>query len=448
MHFRENPFEGGYAIACGTAQLLEQLQNFAITQDDVDYLASIKAADNTPLFAPDFLATLPKLKLKLNIDAVPEGTVVFPYEPLVRVSGPISQCLLIETALLNTINFQTLIATKAARICSVANGPVAEFGLRRAQGPNGGNLASRAAIIGGCASTSNVMAGKLYNLPVSGTHSHAWVMAFASELEAFRSYANSFAHNCILLVDTYDTIGGIANAIIVATEMEARGQRLAGVRIDSGDLAWLSIKARAMLDEAGLEYVRIFASNDLDEYTIQSLIVEQDARIDAWGVGTRLACAYNQPALGGVYKLSAIQESGGQNYTPVIKESEQILKSTLPGLLAVRRYFGNDGSMAGDMIYDCQTPPSNAIITDPFNSLRHKDLTGLEYQDLLQPLVRDGQTVAAMPLPAQAGANTSLNLKLLHPANKRLLNPHSYPVGLEQALLTQRDKLLGKTQTS
>jgi nicotinate phosphoribosyltransferase len=456
MHFRENPFDGGYAIACGIAQLADYIQNFQINQSDVDYLCSVKAADGTPLFDPNFLVTLPNKTLQLDIDAVAEGTAVFPYEPIIRVSGPISQCLLIETALLNIVNFETLIATKAARVCSVANGPVAEFGLRRAQGPNGGNSASRAAIVGGCASTSNVMAGKLYDLPISGTHSHAWVMAFDSELEAFRSYANSFAHNCILLVDTYNTFKGIANAIIVAHEMENRGQRLTGIRIDSGDLAWLSIQAREQLDAAGLDYVKIFASNDLDEYTIHSLLTEQDARIDAWGVGTRLACAYNQPALGGVYKLSAIKQPGQSNYTPVIKESEQLLKSTMPGLLAVRRYFYSNGKMAGDMVYDIQNTQAmlrpqflkNAVITDPFNELRQKDLSNLEFIDLLEPLIRSGQPLAKLPSPLQAQANTLRNLQMLHPANKRLLNPHIYPVGMERSLLEQRDKLLSRAHNS
>ena len=236
--------------------------------------------------------------------------MVFPHEPIVRVMGPIMDCQLIETALLNCVNFETLIATKAARVCLAAHGlPVAEFGLRRAQGAGGGMWASRAAVVGGCASTSNVLAGKTYGLPVSGTHAHSWVMSFPNELEAFRAYAREFPRNCVLLVDTYDVEQGIRNAITVGLEMRARGERLAGIRIDSGDLAWLAKMARRMLDEAGLEDCGIVLSNDLDEYTIQS-ILDEGAPVSSWGVGTKLACAFDQPTLGGVYKLSATRAPG------------------------------------------------------------------------------------------------------------------------------------------
>ncbi|MDR3053117.1 MAG: nicotinate phosphoribosyltransferase, partial [Coriobacteriales bacterium] len=342
MHFRENPFGGGYTIAAGMEQLADYIDGFAFTQQAVDYLATLPAPDGTPLFDPAFLKTLLSLRLTVDVDAVKEGTVVFPHEPLVRVVGPVLECQIIETALLNFVNFQTLVATKAARVCQVAKGPVAEFGLRRAQGPNGGNLASRAAIVGGCSSTSNTLAGMLYDLPVSGTHAHSWVMAFDDELTAFRAYAQSMPHNCVLLVDTYNTLGGVRNAITVAREMEQRGQQLAGIRIDSGDLAWLSIQARALLDEAGLCSVKIVASNDLDEYTIQSLH-DQGARIDLWGVGTKLATAFEQAALAGVYKLSATRAPGQQAWKPTIKVSEQVCKSTLPGILDTRRYLNSEG---------------------------------------------------------------------------------------------------------
>jgi nicotinate phosphoribosyltransferase len=445
LHFRENPFHGGYSIACGMAQVAEIVTNFAFTDEDIVYLGSLPAPDGTSLFDHGFLDTLKNLRLSVDIDAVKEGTVVFPYEPLVRVTGPIMQCQLLETALLNCVNFETLIATKAARVCQVAQGPVAEFGQRRAQGPMGGNLASRAAIVGGCLSTSNTMAGKLYGIPVSGTHAHSWVMAHSDELEAFRAYAAVMPHNCVLLVDTYDVLEGVRNAIIVAREMEQRGQRMRGIRIDSGDLAWLSIQARELLDAAGLDYVNIIASNDLDEYTIQSLH-DQGARIDAWGVGTRLATAFEQPSLGGVYKLCATRRLG-QGWIPSMKVSEQIKKATLPGILEARRYFDTDGIMVADMVYDQEMPPTDDLIIDPFDDLRRKSLAGCSHQELLEPLARDGKVVlAAADMDALASRQRTLeNLEQLHPTNKRFLNPHSYPVGVEAQLLRQRDTLLKAT---
>ena len=271
MYFRDYPFKGGFAVACGMAQLAEIVETFAFSDDDLAYLSSLDAPGGGPLFKPAFLEHLRTFRLSVDVDAVPEGTVVFPHEPIVRVTGPIADCQLIETALLNCVNFQTLIATKAARVCLAAQSPVAEFGLRRAQGAAGGVWASRAAVVGGCASTSNVLAGKLFGLPVSGTHAHSWVMSFPDELAAFRAYARAFPNNCVLLVDTYDVEQGIRNAIEVGLEMRARGERLAGIRIDSGDLAWLAKTARRMLDEAGLADCGIVLSNDLDEYTIQSI---------------------------------------------------------------------------------------------------------------------------------------------------------------------------------
>lgn len=442
LHFRDNPFHGGYAVASGMAEVAKMIDNYSFENEDIEYLASLPAPDGGNLFDPDFLATLNALCLSIDVDAVLEGTVVFPYEPLIRVRGPIIQCQLVETAILNSVNFETLIATKAARVCGVAKGPVAEFGLRRAQGPMGGNLASRAAIVGGCASTSNTMAGKLFDLPVSGTHAHSWVMAHDDELEAFRAYARVMPHNCILLVDTYDVLDGVRNAIIVALEMEQRGQKLSGIRIDSGDLAWLSIQARDLLDEAGLDYVKIVASNDLDEYTIQSLH-DQEARIDAWGVGTRLATAYDQPSLGGVYKLCATR-APGQQWTPSLKVSEQVKKSTFPGVLEVRRYFDADGVMVGDMVYDQNMPPRDDLIIDPFDDLRRKDLSGKDHQELLVPLARKGKAILSADETSaiRAQQRTLANLQQLHPSNKRLLNPHSYPVGLETQLHGQREALI------
>ena len=484
LHFRENPFNGGYAIACGLAQVVEHIETFAFADEDIAYLASVTANNKKPLFDPRFLNYLANLTLTIDIDAVREGEVVFPREPILRVTGPILQCQIIETALLNIIGFETIIATKAARICSVAKGPVAEFGLRRAQGPAGGIFATRAAFVGGCASTSNLAAGQCFGIPVSGTHAHSWIMAFDSELAAFRAYAEAFPHNCTLLVDTYDTLSGVANAIIVAHEMEQRGERLAAIRIDSGDLAWLSKRARLLLDEANLPYVKIIASNDLDEHTIFSLLNEQDARIDGWGVGTRLVTAFDQPALGCVYKMSAVRDGGELSWKPCLKISEQILKSSLPGILAVRRYVDASGIMVGDMIYDLNNTPDSHRIIDPADSLRQKDLAAATPHELLVPLIRNGLSVegprvaelrvadvaeprVAEPSVAKPSAAPSASSALsalsapsapssvheaqdtarralgqLDPSNKRLLNSHTYPVGLEKSLLVMRDQLV------
>lgn len=446
VHFRKNPFEGGYAVACGAASIAEFVDGLVFANDDLEYLESLPAPDGRKLFDPAFLEHLAAWKFKVDIDCVPEGTIIFAQEPVLRISGPLAQCMILETPLLNLFGYQTLVATKAARICGATRHPVAEFGLRRAQGPHGASLASRAAYVGGCASTSNVLAGKLYNIPVSGTHSHAWVMAFDTELEAFRAFAQSFPHNAVLLVDTYDALQGVQNAITVAQEMEKRGEHLAGIRIDSGDLAWLSVQAREMLDAAGCEKVKITASNDLDEYTILSLEAEQGACIDAWGVGTRLAVAYDQPALGMVCKLSAFRVPGAESYTKVLKASEQASKATLPGILASRRYYDRSGTIRGDMIYDELMPPTNDLINDPFDVLRKKDLSQYSHQELLAPLISRGEVVSAQPDAAAARRHTLQNLASIAPSNKRLLNPHSYPVGLESQLLKKRDRLLKKAR--
>lgn len=440
MFFRENPFKGGFAIACGSAQLAEMVDGFSFSDDDIAYLSSIDAPGGGALFAPEFLAFLRTLRLTVDIDAVREGTVVFPMEPIVRVTGSILQCQLLETALLCCMNFQTLVATKAARVCLAAETPVAEFGLRRAQGAGGSLWASRAAVVGGCASTSNVMAGKLYGIPVSGTHAHSWVMAFDSELEAFRAYAKAFPKNCVLLVDTYDVKRGIEHAITVGLEMRERGERLAGIRIDSGDLAWLARYARERLDAAGLSDCGIVLSNDLDEYTIES-IRDQGAPVSSWGVGTKLATAYDQPSLGGVYKLSATKDRADAAWSARLKVSEQSSKLTLPGVLDVRRYRFVDGRLAGDMVFDVNESISEReIIIDPADILRRKELAGLACETLLAPLARGGVSV----LPAEersamaARERTNEGLAHLDESQKRFLNPHSYPVGLEEGLWHRR----------
>lgn len=446
MLFRDYPFKGGFAIACGMAQLAEEIDSFAFSESDIEYLASLDAPGGGKMFSPEFLDYLRDFKLDVDIDAVPEGTVVFPNDPIVRVTGPIMHCQLIETMLLNCVNFQTLIATKAARVCLAAQSPVAEFGLRRAQGPAGGVWASRAAIVGGCASTSNVLAGKMFNLPVSGTHAHSWVMSFPDELTAFRAYAKSFPNNCTLLVDTYDVEQGVKNAITVGLEMRERGEHLSAIRIDSGDLAWLAKMARRMLDEAGLTDVGICLSNDLDEYTIQS-IRDEGAPVNSWGVGTKLACAYDQPTLGGVYKLSATRRPGEEEWRDCLKISASTAKLTIPGVLDVRRYYHKDGRIAGDMVFDVNRPiDERETIVDPADDLRHKHLAGKPYTTLLQPLARSGVSVLddSMRDAMSAQQRAKEGLATLDESQKRMLNPHTYPVGLEYGLFERRHDLVVK----
>ena len=444
MYFRDYPFKGGFAIACGMAQLADLVDSFSFTEEDAAYLASLDAPGGGKLFKDEFIERLRSFKLDVDIDAVPEGTVVFPHEPLVRVTGPIMDCQLIETALLNCVNFETLVATKAARVCLAAEAPVAEFGLRRAQGAAGGVWASRAAVVGGCASTSNVLAGQLFGVPVSGTHAHSWVMSFPDELSAFRAYAAAFPNNCVLLVDTYDVEQGLRNAITVGLEMRERGERLSGVRIDSGDLSWLAKMARRMLDEAGLSDCGIVLSNDLDEFAIQS-IRDEGAQVNSWGVGTKLACAYDQPTLGGVYKLSATCAPEDGVWRDRLKISESAAKLTTPGVLDVRRYFHEDGRIAGDMIFDVNAGVGEReTIVDPADDIRQKRLSGKRFETLLKPLARKGETVLGADLRDALAARdrAQAGLATLDESQKRMLNPHTYPVGLEYGLFERRRDLV------
>lgn len=441
LFFRENPFEGGYAIAAGLEQAIDYLDGLRFTGPDLDDLREVRGGDGERLFPPAFIDYLAGLELTCDIDAVPEGTVVFPHEPLLRVRGPILQAQLLETTLLNLINFQTLIATKAARVVLAAGGsPVLDFGLRRAQGVDGGISASRAAYIGGCAGTSNVLAGAMYGIPMKGTHAHSWVMAFDSELESFEKYAEVMPGNSLLLVDTYDTLDGVANAIVVARQLRAAGHELMGIRLDSGDLAWLSIEARKMLDEAGFENVKIAASNDLDEHIITSL-KQQGARIDIWGVGTKLITAFDQPALGGVYKLTAIRQPGGA-WEHKIKLSEQAIKISNPGILQVRRFF-IDGEAVGDMICSEDIAEPTRTIVDPLDLTRRKhfDATS-ETEDLLVPVFRGGRRVYDPPSLDEIRARRERELARFHPGIKRLVHPHRYPVGLEEKLFDLKTRLV------
>jgi nicotinate phosphoribosyltransferase len=352
------------------------------------------------------------------------------------------QCQLIETPLLAIVNFQTLVATKAARVCSAAGDDgVLEFGLRRAQGIDGGLTASRAAYIGGCAATSNVLAGKLYDIPVKGTHAHSWVMFFDDELESFRRYADAMPNNCVFLVDTYDTLEGVRHAIEVGHELRARGHRLLGIRLDSGDLAHLATESRRLLDDAGFGDARVFASNDLDEHVITSLKL-QGAPIAVWGVGTRLVTAFDQPALGGVYKLGAVEAEDG-SWDHRVKLSEQPIKISNPGVLQVRRFYSGD-QMVGDMIYDTGTGiTARDAVWDILDVSRRRPLPPTTTDvDLLEPIFRAGERVYRSPDIHEVRAHTGRQLQALSPRMKRFLNPHEYPVGLEEALHQRKRELV------
>lgn len=443
LYFRENPFGGGYAVACGLATALEYLSAFRFEDADIAYLATLTGGDGEPLFSSAALERVAALELSVDVDAIPEGTLVFAHEPMLRIRGPIVQCQLLETPLLNILNFQTLVATKAARVVTAAQGdPVLEFGLRRAQGVDGGLAASRAAYAGGCAATSNVLAGRLFGIPVRGTHAHSWVMAFDTELEAFEAYAEAMPNNVVLLVDTYDTIEGVRNAIIVGLRMRDRGRSLAGIRLDSGDLAALSIRARAMLDEAGLTEVAILASNELDEHIVASL-KEQGARIDTWGVGTKLVTADGQPALGGVYKLSATRRPG-ERWRRRLKVSESSAKSTDPGILQVRRFFDERGAPAGDMIYDVDTgvPGSATIVGHEDPTLRRSFAADAPFEDLLVPVMRGGVPVYGLVSLSETRQRTLAQLAAFGSRVTRFLNPQSYPVGLESSVHDLRTGLI------
>ena len=443
--FRSNPFGGGYAVACGTDQLENLVRNFHYTDSDMEYLSSLRCEDGSAMFNLDFLLWLSQLKLSVDIDAVEDGTIVFAHEPLVRVTGPLVQCQLLETALLNGINFQTLIATKASRVVrSAAGKPVSEFGLRRAQGPDGGLSASRASFVGGVSSVANVLAGKKFDIPVNGTHAHSWVMSFESEQDSFRAYAQSNPNNCSLLVDTYNVVSGIEAAINVGTEMKRQGKRLSAVRIDSGDLAWLSKKARHMLNEAGMRNVKIIASNDLDEYTIMAL-KEQGACVDAYGVGTRLATAYDQAALGGVYKLAAIRKNEQESWKPCLKVSEEASKITIPGILDVCRFVSDDGTFAGDCIYDVRRKLDKiTVAVDPIDPTRRKQYSlDMQHEKLLKPFARDGKICGDVSTDAHAArAHFEEQYAMLDDSIKRFKNPHRYPAGIERMLFNERIRMI------
>lgn len=442
LFFRRAPFQGGFTIAAGIEPVIHFLEQLRFSESDLAYLATLEAADGSLFFEKGFLDYLRQLKFTCDIDAVPEGTVVFPYEPLLRITGPLIQCQLLESPLLNLMNFSTLIATKAARVCLAAQGePVMEFGLRRAQGIDGALTASRAAYIGGCESTSNLLAGKIFGIPVKGTHSHSWVMAFDDELESFQTYARALPNNCVFLVDTYDTIEGVKKAIEIGKWLNQQGKRLIGVRLDSGDLADLSIRTRQLLDEAGMTDSVIVASNELDEVIISEL-KRQGAKITVWGVGTNLITGKGNAALDGVYKLSAIRDQGGE-WKYKLKLSEQMVKISNPGILQVRRYFNANQNLE-DVIYDIHTAPvEGGKAVDPLNPVQeHVIRKGMQSKDLLQPIFRAGKCVYNLPSLNAIRENTKKELSQFATGVKRFLNPHVYVVGMEKSLYNIKVNLI------
>jgi len=437
LYYRSPPFGGHYVVAAGLDLAIDLIRNYTFSEEAARYLGNLRGAAGQSLFEIGFLNYLQRLRMQCDVDAVPEGTVVFPNEPLLRVEGPLPQAQMLETALLSVINFSSLIATKAARVARAAKGDsVLEFGFRRAQGLDGAITATRAAFIGGCNATSNVIAGQLYNIPVKGTHAHSWIMCFEEEIEAFRAYAEAFPHDSVFLVDTYDTLQGVRNAIQVGRELREQGCEMAGIRLDSGDLAELSRKARHMLDEAGFPDAAIVASNSLDEYAIEEL-KSQGAPIVVWGVGTKLSTAYDQPALGGVYKLSAVQGPGSRwNYKA--KLSEQAVKSSNPGALQIRRYWDAEGLPAGDALYNAHTEGSADL--PPVRSLRDGALLNLktsQHTDLLQPVFRNGELVLQRP-SLHAVQEYARQQQL--PFAKLQMNP-TYPVGLTSDLYTLKQSI-------
>lgn len=428
-----------YAIACGLEQVIEYIENLRFSEEDLQYLRSLN------LFDEEFLALLKDFKFSGDIYAVPEGTVIFPQEPILTVKARLFEAQLIETAILCILNHQTLIATKAAKIVYAAKGgAIAEFGLRRAQGPDAGIYGARAAIIAGCASTSNVLAGKLFDVPVSGTHAHSWVMSFDSELEAFRAYAKMYPDSCLLLVDTYDTLkSGVPNAIKVFNELKAAGHKPLGIRLDSGDLAYLSREARKMLDDAGFTEAKIFASGDIDENVLVSLD-SQNAQIDCWGIGTKLITSQDCPSLGGVYKLAAIENNGVLE--PKLKMSDTPAKITNPGLKKIVRIFDKNTDKAIADLIALKEENFDGLETleifHPDFTWKRKTITDFYVKELAVDVIKDGKVVYKSPSVKEIAKYHRECYAQFWNEYKRLLNPHIYKVDLSQKLYNLKQKLL------
>ena len=426
--FRKLPFKGGYAVFAGLGDLLDILKNYTFGNEEIEYL-------RTQGFKDEFLNYLRSFRLSCNIHSVKEGEIVFNNTPLARVQGNIIETQIIETLLLNILNFESLIATKASRLKQVAGEKaVLDFGLRRSQG-FGGIQASKASIIGGLNGSSNVYAGLEYGLDVSGTMAHSWVQSFSDELTAFQTYARHFPENTILLVDTYDTLKqGVPNAIKVAKELKEKGASLKAIRLDSGDLAYLSKKARKLLDDEGFHDVKIAVSNQLDEYLIKSLL-DQKAPIDIFGVGTKLVTAYDDPALDGVYKLSSI------NKEPTLKISENVEKITLPDVKKVTRYYNKDGSFYADGI-SLEHEESLQTIEHPHFPIKKTKVQGFKSSALLQPVMLDGKLTSTIPNAHESAEYCREQLKKLNPEYKRFDNPHVYKVGISKELKEVRDRII------
>ena len=442
--YRRNPCDGGYAISAGLEQVIQYIKELHFDQEDIDYLASLG------IFQADFLEYLKTFRFSGDIYAIPEGTVMFPREPVIKVIAPIMEAQLVETAILNIINHQSLIATKAARVCYAARGDgIMEFGLRRAQGPDAGTYGARAAVIGGCIGTSNVLCGQLFGVPVKGTHAHSWIMSFPDEYTAFKTYADMYPDACILLVDTYDTLkSGVPNAIRVFTEMREAGIPLTfyGIRLDSGDLAYLSKQARKMLDTAGFPDAVISASNDLDEYLIDSLKA-QGAAITSWGVGTNLITSKDNPSFGGVYKLAAIQDENG-HFVPKIKLSENSEKVTNPGDKKIYRVYEKDtGKIKADLIClaaETYQEDDDLTLFDPHEPWKKTKLKAGTYRlrPLMEHIFHKGECLYTTPEVMDIRAYCRQELDTLWDETKRLVNPHEVYVDLSQQLYDTKIRLL------
>ena len=445
--YRTNPCDGGYAVCAGLDQMIDYIKNLHFDEEDISYLRSLS------IFDEDFLTYLSNFKFSGDIYAIPEGTVVFPREPLVKVIAPIMEAQLVETAILNIINHQSLIATKAARVCYAARGDgIMEFGLRRAQGPDAGIYGARAAVIGGCAGTSNVLTGQMFNVPVLGTHAHSWIMSFPDEYTAFKTYAKMYPNSCTLLVDTYDVLkSGVPNAIRVFEEMREEGVKLThyGIRIDSGDLAYLSKEAYKMLAAAGFDDATISASSDLDEYLIDSLKT-QDAKINSWGVGTNLITSKDNPAFGGVYKLAAVKDADSTNFTPKIKLSENTEKVTNPGNKTVYRiYSKSTGKIKADLIClvgEVFDESKDMKLFDPNAPWKKTTLPGGSYtlRELLVPVFQKGECVYESPSVMDIQRYCTREKDTIWDETKRFVNPQEIYVDLSDKLYEMKTALLNK----
>ena len=446
VFYRKNPSGSAYAITCGLDQVIDYIKNLSFSYEDIDYLRGLG------IFKEDFLSYLAGFHFSGDIYAIPEGSVVFPKEPLVKVIAPIMEAQLVETAILNIINHQSLIATKASRVDYAAGGGVMEFGLRRAQGPDAGTLGARAAVIGGCTGTSNVLAGELYGIPVQGTHAHSWIMSFPDELTAFRTYAKMYPDACILLVDTYDTLkSGVPHAIQVFKEMRDAGitSKLMGIRLDSGDIAYLSKKARKMLDEAGFTNTIISASSDLDEYLINSLKT-QGCTVTSWGVGTNLITSSDNPAFGGVYKLAAIKKPGDKEFTAKIKISENPEKITNPGNKTVYRIYDKEtGKIRADLIClanETFDENEDMVLFDPNETWKRTRIVGGTYtmRKLLVPIFEEGKCVYTSPSVMEIQSICTQEKATLWDENMRFVNPSNVYVDLSDNLYDLKQKVFNE----